>query len=183
MNSGVRQWASFDFGKWLVPMIILSGVDVYAVIQVQTAGRKSCQHTEPETVQGCLCSHESLRSSCYTRHNMKPIRLTLLLLLVSTLGYTNAWAFEGLWQHDAPEHAGETDHAPGSAMAGHGEPLPEGELAGHGCDHCCHASAHIVGMVSAQGQHAMVTSHRIVMAAAAQAVSYISAQDSPPPKS
>jgi len=56
------------------------------------------------------------------------------ILMFSILGYGTAWAFE--WHSvDIGDHAQVTEHANPDHQADH-----------EGCDHCCHAGAHLIGL-------------------------------------
>jgi hypothetical protein len=61
-------------------------------------------------------------------------RIISSFLVFALIGYGTIWAFSG--------HAlDDTDHAAGSVHE-HTKPA----LDESGCDHCCHASAHIIGL-------------------------------------
>ena len=63
-------------------------------------------------------------------------RIIASMLVFALLGYGTGWAFSG--------HAVDLgDHALGIAHVDPQEPIGEG-----GCDHCCHATAHMTGMPS-----------------------------------
>jgi hypothetical protein len=67
-------------------------------------------------------------------------RFFMLWLVTSTLGYGSVWAFDG--HLDAAEDhqrvTGEVNHAPDE----------DGDQSS--CDHCCHASAHLMALWSVQ---------------------------------
>lgn len=61
-------------------------------------------------------------------------RVIAAILMFSVLGYGTAWAFE--WHSvDIADHAHATEYAYPAPQADH-----------EGCDHCCHAGAHLVGL-------------------------------------
>ena len=61
-------------------------------------------------------------------------RFIVAILMFSVLGYGTAWAFE--WHPvDVVDHAHAIEHADSGSAAGDG-----------GCDHCCHAGAHLIGL-------------------------------------
>jgi hypothetical protein len=67
-------------------------------------------------------------------------RFLMIWLIISTLGYGSVWAFDGHIDTVA-EHqdvVGDVDHAPTD-----NEDHPP-------CDHCCHASAHLMALWSDQ---------------------------------
>ena len=81
-----------------------------------------------------------------------PRRLLTILVVLSMLGYGSAWAFDT----HAFNLAGDT------AIGAHdqaGAALDE-----TGCDHCCHASAHLVGLVSSRPQLAPLRRDRFRLA-------------------
>lgn len=63
-------------------------------------------------------------------------RFLMAWLILCTLGYGSVWALDG-HVDEAAEHHKVFDDA-GAA--------PEGEDGCTGCDHCCHAAAHIVAL-------------------------------------
>ena len=101
-----------------------------------------------------------------------------LLLIACTLGYTNAWAFENVMQHDS-------DAAGASALSevSLNKVLPDNDdISSHGCDHCCHANAHLLALDSGSlGQH-IVLSNSVITVLNVSAASHISLPDSPPPR-
>ena len=121
---------------------------------------------------------------------MTLIRRTLYLLLLGcTLAYTNAWAFEGVMQpHGDKAHAAEgvaaaVDMTDANMLADSLNGPRHDETAAHGCDHCCHNNAHILGMASASCPYGVAMRNSIVAVFTMQAASHISLQDSPPPRS
>lgn len=105
-------------------------------------------------------------------------KILKLMLIACTLGYTNAWAFENVMQHDS-DATGVSTLSEASLV----QVLPDNEdVACHVCDHCCHASAHLLALESkCPGQH-IVLSDSIISVLEVSAVSHISLPDSPPPK-
>jgi len=67
-------------------------------------------------------------------------RLLMIWLIISTLGYGSVWAFDD-HLNEAAEHQGvigDVDYAPDE---------DEGQSP---CDHCCHASVHVMALLSYQ---------------------------------
>lgn len=61
-------------------------------------------------------------------------RVIAAILMFSVLGYGTAWAFE--WHSvDIADHAYATEQADLGP-----------QINSSGCDHCCHASAHLIGI-------------------------------------
>jgi len=72
-------------------------------------------------------------------------RLLTLWLIVSALGYNTAWAFDGHLTHldsQLPSTAAGGDHLAQAATPA--DPVSDHEQGP--CDHCCHASAHMLGL-------------------------------------
>lgn len=59
-------------------------------------------------------------------------RLFMLWLVICTVGYGTAWAFDGHIDEQAEHHSATTAHP----AAGDDGDQPD-------CDHCCHATAHM----------------------------------------
>jgi hypothetical protein len=63
-------------------------------------------------------------------------RLLMMWLIISTVGYGSVWAIAGHLDEAA-------EHQAVAADAGH---TPDDEGNHCACDHCCHASAHILAL-------------------------------------
>ena len=70
-------------------------------------------------------------------------RLFIVWLLVSTLGYSSAWAFDGHY------HVVDSHQDVGGEAASATTPDSGDDHAQSGCDHCCHAFAHLLALRSA----------------------------------
>lgn len=66
-------------------------------------------------------------------------RILLMWLITCTLGYGSVWAFDG--------HADET--AEHHMVVGDAGQIPDTDKDHPACDHCCHASAHIIALCPA----------------------------------
>ena len=76
-------------------------------------------------------------------------RVIAAFLVLSVLGYGTVWAFD--WHSaDMADHAHGTEHADPAVQADH-----------EGCDHCCHAGAHLIGRARRREPmpHMATTSH------------------------
>jgi len=67
-------------------------------------------------------------------------RLLMIWLIISTLGYGSVWAFDG--HLDAVK-----DH---QSVTGDVNNAPDEDGDQSSCDHCCHASAHLMALWSTQ---------------------------------
>jgi hypothetical protein len=67
-------------------------------------------------------------------------RFLMIWLITSTLGYGSVWAFDG--------HLDAVDEHQGVTGDLNNAPDEEGEQSS--CDHCCHASAHLMALFSSQ---------------------------------
>ena len=65
-----------------------------------------------------------------------PRYLLVLWLVTSVLGYGSVWAFDG---HFVAEHRD---------VVGDADSVQDGDAGHSDCDHCCHASAHIMALCS-----------------------------------
>lgn len=137
--------------------------------------------------EGILPESGGLCESCHGHARLKTMHMIAnilkLLLIACTLGYTNAWAFDSIaGQHDT---AGQWQaSASGLAASADIDGQPDGndELASHGCDHCCHATSHLLALSSnAPCQHVSM-SNRVIVTGDASAPSHIALPDSPPPR-
>ncbi len=121
---------------------------------------------------------ETRLSPCYTQSMSFLTNMLKLLLIACTLGYTNAWAFETVMQHGS-----DVAEAGASSEVSLIKLLPDNDdISSHGCDHCCHASAHILALDSGCLSQHIVLSNSIITVLDVTAVSHIALPDSPPPK-
>lgn len=101
-----------------------------------------------------------------------------LLLIACTMAYTNAWAFDALMDHHAD--ISDTTHALDASPFNTDQ--HDGDANAHGCDHCCHAAAHILALSNSHISQNVNMTNSIVAVQDVSAASYISLPDSPPPK-
>ena len=81
-------------------------------------------------------------------------RLLIIWLMVSTLGYGVVWAFDGhLSDVGAHQSSAQSDHSGDK----HALDMDENHPA---CDHCCHASAHLVALRSCPGEGVFVPTYQ-----------------------
>jgi hypothetical protein len=95
-------------------------------------------------------------------------KLLLICLLISTFGYGMAWAFDGHW--DAPQTQADGDN-----------PAPDHHN-DNNCDHCCHASAHLVGMAADISNGLPANRDKLCSAYTATMISWLGHPAAPPPK-
>ena len=118
---------------WSVIYPTLSSVVVPPLRVSVVVGRDQAKFRQGGTLPFTFRVRPAPRSA---RHHHMPRRLLTILVVLSMLGYSNAWALDTHAFNLADDNEiGAHDHA--------GAALDEA-----GCDHCCHASAHLVGLVS-----------------------------------
>lgn len=103
-------------------------------------------------------------------------KFIIICLLISTFGYGMAWAFDGHW--DTPQTQ---DNASFGQLADGDHPAPDHHNDAN-CDHCCHASAHLVGMTADSSNGLPATRDKICSAYTATMISWLGLPAAPPPK-
>lgn len=103
-------------------------------------------------------------------------RFITVCLVISSLGYGVAWAFDGHWDvTQASADASFGQHADDDIPA-------SGEHNDAGCDHCCHASAHLVGIAPAATKGLFVNRSNLYSVFTVTMISHLELPTSPPPK-
>jgi len=74
-------------------------------------------------------------------------KLLLVFLVLSTLGYSSAWAFDGHVLEPFENESTFLDVNAGD-FQNTGYPQGEHEVGEIACDHCCHLSSHLVAIFS-----------------------------------
>ncbi|MFZ0257107.1 MAG: hypothetical protein WAN46_16000 [Gammaproteobacteria bacterium] len=97
-------------------------------------------------------------------------RVIAAILFFSVLGYGTAWAFE--WHSvDIADHARATEHADAG-------PQVDDEA----CDHCCHATTHLIGLRYIAGQAVPYCIAVTFPAYAFSSISFVTDPPTRPPK-
>jgi len=104
----------------------------------------------------------------------------LVLLVLSTLGYSSAWAFDGHVLEQFETQVSHLNVAAGDSLV---NPISEdqnnNEIA---CDHCCHISSHLVAIFSDSSCIAPAGSAIYLLSLTEGLHSFIPAPDLEPPR-
>lgn len=103
-------------------------------------------------------------------------RFIVICLVISTLGYGVAWAFDGHW--DVSQASADTLFG---QQANDDVPASD-EHNDAGCDHCCHASAHLIGIAPVATKGLFVNRSNLYSAFTVTMISYLELPTAPPPK-
>jgi len=107
-------------------------------------------------------------------------KLLLTLLVLNTLGYSSAWAFD---EHVLQQFEAETANlnaAPGNGLVNPvSDDQDNSEIA---CDHCCHISSHLVAIFSDASCTAAASSAIYLLSLTEGLNSFIPGPDLEPPR-
>jgi len=103
-------------------------------------------------------------------------KFIIICLIISTFGYGMAWASDGHWTGPLTQ----TNDSFGQ-QADIDSPAPDRHN-GTGCDHCCHASAHLIGFI-VDGSDGLPANHDKNCSTYAPAmISWLELPAAPPPR-
>jgi hypothetical protein len=103
-------------------------------------------------------------------------KFIIICLVISTFGYGMAWAFDGHW--DVPQ----TQAGASFGQQENGDNPEPDHHNDASCDHCCHASAHLVGIAADGSGGSLASRDKICSAYTATMISFLNIPVSPPPK-
>ena len=111
-------------------------------------------------------------------------KILLLMLVICTLGYGSAWAYDG---HAVEMNSDEVFHVDAVSIDTDAhfsaEQSPEkSPSAKVDCDHCAHISAHLLAIFSQSGYSCNISQSSDVLELSESFVSYIGSPDLRPPR-
>jgi len=102
-------------------------------------------------------------------------KFIIICLVISTFGYGMVWAFDGHWDAQQAQDDVSFGHQ------AHGDTPAAGDHNDSSCDHCCHASAHLVGIAATGPEVLSAKTGSICSVYTASMISFLDIPASPPP--